>query len=337
MDWIQLLATVLAAMIGAALVAAVAFMYYTARTVGRGIDAATDTGARAIDATAGAITNLVDKGAAVAAPLTEGARDLLGSIADRIRVKQHELNDLAAKNVALAQEIERLSTRHIDVTQVTSQLKLGLIEVSQQYYSFQRKRLSVDGGGTFSSATAVEYLGLQRADYRSQIGVDLERLRFALLADNVIQVHGLRDLSILGLKTVRLQKLVDELRQMTLDAAGKPKAIEVLLRDDRREEQSVAHHDCLLEEIQTADSVQHFAGAVAEFGLAFLQACLGAGGYKIVEAMQPLDVGVTFLELCQAINERLARAISAAQESRRELQNASHVLQTEMVEMIQSP
>src|SRR5665647_981019 len=74
-------------------------------------------------------------------PLSSGIGAILHSIADRIKVKQDEFNQLKSQSIALAQEIERLKSRQINITEVTSQLKMALISMRQQYTSLKRTNI----------------------------------------------------------------------------------------------------------------------------------------------------------------------------------------------------
>ena len=97
-----LIAIGISVVLGAALTAEL-FMYFASRTAGKRIDAARAAGTEMIDAASGSFAHVASKGAEVLQPITDGVREVLHSIADRIKLKQRELNELATEKVSLAQ------------------------------------------------------------------------------------------------------------------------------------------------------------------------------------------------------------------------------------------
>jgi len=316
---------VIISMVGAAALIVVAVLYFTSRTAGV-----------AVETLGGGVKTAIETTGEVIKPVADGVREVLESVADRMRLKQREINELVTQKVALAQEVERLKARHIDVTKITAQLRLGLIEVSQQYHSFQQQTIHTSQGGMLSPATSTEFLGLQRATYRSQIGLDLEKLRFAITSDEVVLVHGLRDVRVLGMMDLRCDELLSEIRQHTLDD-GKIEAGTILVNDSRLQERIKEHRALVLKEIQSPQSIHHLAGATAEFGLAFLQACLGTGGMRVMEARQPVENGLSFVELCRTLNERLSSVLDAVRARQEYVHAQASTLERDLTELLVRP
>jgi hypothetical protein len=334
----DVLVPVMVSAIGATALTAMAFMFFLSRAARKTIETMGTTASKTVEAAGSAIEHLADKSAEVVLPVSEGLKDILESVADRVRLKQRELNDITAEKVSLAQEVERLQARRIDVTKITAQLRLGLIEVSQQYHSFKQQRLAVtEKPPLVGSATATDYLGLHRATYRTSIGLDVERLQFAMTEDNCIWVHGLRDVQVLGMKELAFDELLDEIRHLTLEDSGRAKGAEILINDVRLQEYAREHRAVVLREIQSPQSVQHLAGATAEFGLAFLQACLGAGRFKVTESREPIRDGLSFIDLCRRINEQVAESLKDLQSRRGRAEERGARLQDEMVHLLDAP
>lgn len=270
------------------------------------------------------------------APVSRGMGDVLSAVADRIKTRQADLNTLTSQAIALAQEIERLKGRHIDVTRVTAQLKLGLIEVSKQYDSWKKETLSVTPAGMLGGETMTEYVGLQRASYRIQVGLDIEKLQFQLTTDNRVLVHGLQNIEILGLKGLKIENLFREKRQfVSAGRVGSAKA-EILPGDEMLMARAEKHRETVMDEIQCNDSIKDLAQANASFGLAFLQACLSPGGLKVEESRELLAEPLRFTELCRTVNATVRHQLESSYEIQSEIEAKSRAIEGQILTIAMS-
>jgi len=329
-----IIAVGVAAVIAACLTAA-AFMFFVSRTARTGIDAVQATGGKVLDVASTAIEQIAQNGADVLKPIGQGIGEVLGAMAEQVKLKQRDLNELSTEKVALAQEVERLKNRHIDVSEVTAQLKLALLEITQQYDSFDKHQIDkAEGIRVLQAPTVTEYVGVQRATFRSQVGLDLQKLRFAISADGVVLVHGLRDVRVIGVAELKVARLLGEIRQSKLDGSTVTE-IQVLVDDRRLVDEVDAHHQKVMAEAQGPQSVQHWAAATAKFGLGFLQACLSSAGVQLMESDQPLENGMGFVELCRLLNEQLALRLDTLQVQQRLNDEKALALQKEVVQVIE--
>ena len=329
-----LIAIVISVVLGAALTAGL-FMYFASRTAGKSIDAARAVGTEMIDAASGSFAHVASKGAEVLQPITDGVREVLHSIADRIKLKQRELNELATEKVSLAQEVERLKNRQIDSTQVDGQLKLALVEITQQNYSFDEHEISRTEGNSilFQGPTRTEFVGLQRATFKSQVGIDLAKLRFAITAGDIVLVHGLRNVQVLGVKDLKCVKLLGEVRLKKMN--GEKVAEEEILVNDSRVVECVGKHgEKLLDDVQSHQSIETWAGVTAKFGLGFLQACIGMSGLSVMESEELLENGLDLRELCRTLNSRVAESLERVQAQQQGIDARAISLQREILSMV---
>lgn len=295
-----------------------------------------------------AVSNVADKAAEIAksaagiadssiAPISRGVGDVLSAVADRIKTRQADLNTLTSQAIALAQEVERLKGRQIDVTKVTAQLKLGLIEISKQYDSWKRETFDVVQETTFTNASEIEYVGLQRATYKLQIGLNIEKLRFALTPDNRVLVDGLQNIEIIGLKGLAIKKLFGEKRKYVKGGRVTSNKAEILDSDADLAVRVDKHHDTVMTEIQGNDSVEDLKEANASFGLAFLQACLSTGGFRVEEAKQAIAEPLRFTELCHSINRLVMEQLNSSYEKQIEIEGKSRLIEGEILSLAMSP
>jgi len=265
------------------------------------------------------------------APLSSGIGDVLHAVADRIKGRQAELNKFRSQAIALAQEVERLKGRQIDVTGMNAQLKLGLLEISQQRTSFRQQNIELIAESAFVQESKTEYLGLHRVDYRIQIGLDIERLKFQLTSDGRVLVDGLRNIEIIGLKNIECNELLNEVRRFVKAGTVRSATAEILLDDKRCTPSAAEHRKSLLQEIQSSQSLDHLVDTNAEFALAFLRACLSAGGVKVEETREPLLESLRFSELCLAINRLVAQQIDRLACTQIEIEDKSRVVEGEIL------
>lgn len=113
------------------------------------------------------------------------------------------------------------------------------------------------------------------------------------------------------------EELLHELRHHTLEESGKTKSAEILPTDERLQEHVTQHRATVLKEMQSPQSVQHLAGATANFGLAFLPACLGVGAFRVVE------------------NERLGSVIDTARSRQQAIELKVANLKRDIVDMLE--
>lgn len=245
-------------------------------------------------------------------PLGSGTGAVLHAIADKIGQKQVEFERLNTESISLAQEVARLQNRKINVTGMTSQIKLSLIEVAQQYHSLKHHPLETKEESWSTQESKTEYLGLYVADYQVKIGVDIEKLSFQLIPnENRILVHGLRRLEILGITDLKIDAPLTEIRKFTKKGTISGSKAEILENDSRVHEYSKKHNQQILEEIQHSQSIGHLEEPNARFALAFLQACLSSTGFIVQESMKLLDIPLSFGELCLEVNRQVERSIEA--------------------------
>lgn len=299
-----------------------------------------NAGGEVVDKACGVLNNVAEKAESVlnstVAPLAGGVGSILESVADRIKVRQKDFNTLKAESMALAQEIERLRNRQIDMTKVTAQLKLGLISISQQYSSWDRKVIEKQEEGMFQQETTTEFITLHRAKYETQVGLDLEKLTFNIAEDNQIQVFGLRDAEILGLKNLTVDAVIDEIRKFTSEGTVRSSKTEILVSDSRLAKLSKDHHARVLSEIQENRSIDHLRETNAKFAMAFLQACLSPGGFTVEESFSSFDSPLKFGGLCQSINRRINDQIEKKTERLLEIDNQSNAIEVEIIQIVKA-
>lgn len=304
------------------------------------IEKALETGAEIVDKASGVLNNVAEKAESVlnstVAPLASGVGAILESVADRIKVRQKDFNTLKAESMALAQEVERLRNRQIDMTKVTAQLKLGLISISQQYSSWDRKVIEKQESGVFQQESTTEFITLHRANYETQVGLDLEKLSFRIAEDNRIQVFGLRDAEILGLKNLTVDPVIDEIRRFTSEGTIRSRKTEILENDSRLNKLSCDHQARVLKEIQENRSIDHLRDTNAKFAMAFLQACLSPGGFTVEESFSSFESPMKFGELCQAINKRINDQIDRKNARLLEIDDQSHVIEGEILQIVRA-
>jgi hypothetical protein len=252
--------------------------------------------------------HVANRVAGVVQPVGDGLGAVLKSIADRIGQKQAEFDRLNTQSNALALEVERLQNRKINVTDMAAQLKLALINISQQYTSLMRTTLETEEGSWASQETQTEYLGLCTANYHIHVGVDIVKLGFQL-ADDRIFVHGLQKVEIIGITDLRIDEPLAEIRKFTKEGSVRSARAEILINDGRTHEHAGKHHQTILEEIQRSQSIEHLAEPNAKFALAFLQACLSSSGLRVEESLKPLDAPKSFVELCSEVNRLVENRI----------------------------
>lgn len=286
-------------------------------------DRALDT----VDGLAGKAHEAVDRIADTVQPVTNGIGGILDSIADRIRIKQTELNALQSQSIALAQEIERLKNRQINVTEITAQLKLALIGVEQKYTSLMQTNIQREQGGWLSQPSATEYLGLRTTNYRIQVGVDVEKLQFQLSDDARILVYGLRKPIVVGIERLNMTHHLDEVRKFTENG----EAAQILLKDSRIKDFMRIHIDKIHDEIQNSQSIKHLTEPNARFAQAFLQACLSGSGYRVEESIDPLANPLRFGELCLEINRIVGAKLDMTSTHLLEIEDKSRCVESEML------
>jgi hypothetical protein len=311
-------------------------------------------GAEIADKVASAAENIANAARDVAKPVADGTGELLSAISSRLRIKQSEINGYRNRALALAQEVERLKARKINSSEMTAQLKLALIEISQSYPSFVRKALAPDGkallgdGGLFptssnsgvvssgnsssSGGDSTEYVSLRTATYKVHIGVDLERLSFVRSGDNRILAYGLRDIQIIGLKGLKNVCQFSEIRQTYKSLLGKRK-IEILVDHSELSTHSEEHHRKVLEEIQDEQSIEHLIEPNARFALAFLNAIFSASGHVVEESSEPLDGPLKFAGLCNELNRLMDARVTVAEEELREIDTEVKAIEHSMLSL----
>jgi hypothetical protein len=236
-------------------------------------------------------------------PLSCGVGDILHSIADRIGAKQKELNKLQLESIQQAQELERLKSRQINITNVTAQLKLALISVNQEYPSLIQESIETNKG------MKTEYLGYFLAKYQVQLGVDIDKLQFQIVGDDRIRVFGLHEPIIVGMTNLKVEQKLSEMRKFTDKTFFFSAKSEILNDDNRLVKSNTDHTRKVLQEIQNNQSLEYLKKVNAQFALAFLQACLSSAGHKVEESYEPLSNPVGFGQLCIDINRNVASKI----------------------------
>lgn len=288
-----------------------------------------------------AAQNGIEKVVELASPIADGAGNILDgtgnilqALADRIKVKQVELNTLKSQSISLGQEIERLKNRQINLTEVTAQLKLALIGVDLNYTSIDRHEIESEERGYFTKESTTEYLGIRTANCKIQIGVDIEQLRFEIAPEYRILVSGLRTPVIVGLKNIKVNTHLDEIRKFTKRGTVLPGKSEIISNDVRITKCAEEHHSKVLREIQSIQSIEHLTEPNAHFALAFLQACLSSGGYMVEESETPLANPLRFGELCVTLNKMLADRITEVSSQFVEIEDRSRQVEADMLSII---
>lgn len=227
-----------------------------------------------------------------------------------------DLDEAETQKRSALQEIERLKARVINVTQIESQLKLALIQLNQSYTSIYRTTLEskhkefYEPGGDWRT----EFLGIQAVDYKVQVGIDVQKLKFGL-DGQVIYVQGLRDIELIGINDLDSRRVLAEIRQYTESSTFGSGGVEVLASSDhemqkadsRLEKCSNRHSKTVLDEIQETDQLEHLAEVNAKMALAFLTICLSHSGYGVAELSDERELTMNFAELCTEINQRFSK------------------------------
>ena len=241
--------------------------------------------------------------------VAEPIGDILRSIAEKIRGKHVEADKLKTESIALAQEVERLKNRSIQVDDVAVQLKLALIKSKHRYDSFHIEQIQAEAGGWFSRDTVHEYVGLVHADYSVSVGLDIEQLRFTIGENDQVYVSGLEQPEIIGIKDAEIKSLLGEVRESK--AAGSVRdAVETILRGDPRcAEIRERHQATVLKEIQSKQSVEHFVDPVSKLAFAFLKTCLKPSGVNLISDEDHAKTGVGFFEMCTELNSRVNQSL----------------------------
>lgn len=256
----------------------------------------------------------------VAGPLADGVGKVLNAISSLIQEKQAKARTLTAELINLTQENERLKARRIDVTSVTAQLKLALMQIDASYVSIKRSTIDSDKG-TFliGKPSKIEYLGVVQTAYKIQVGVDINRLTFALINDTLIAVHGTKEMEFIGVKDLKTESRICEVRRLyeskkdtTNQSATARYETGEIITDDRRTEHTILHLAEATAEAQSPERIKHLEEPNARFALSFLQACLSAGGFTVVASESPIVDGLRFDALCHRINQRLAATMTAS-------------------------
>jgi hypothetical protein len=305
----------------------------TSDLAARGITAAesvAERGFQALSDVAQRASDVVDK---AVAPLSQGVGNVLNAAADRIRTKQQELNELRTRSLQLAQEVERLKSRQIDVTSMTAQLKLSLIELKQQYHSWEQKTLEQASGSAFKRSEETEYAGLRRATYNVHIGVDVDELRFEVADGGRILVEGLRQPRIIGIKDLKIDNVFDEVRLHVGEGTVRSGHSEILKSDSRVHGAAAEHTKRVMAEVQAEQSVQHFVGPNAALALAFLNACFSPAGYRVEEASAPIGRPLGFLDMCGSLNARVQQEMVRCVEEQGAAEMQSLKLQEEVLQL----
>jgi hypothetical protein len=247
-------------------------------------------------------------------PVSNGGGEVLSAIADRIRASSVELEALRSKSARLAQDVEHLKARRVEVTQVQNILQLALLQAEMQIINVrkvtskewdERNALSM---GLTKSTYMTEYLGILDVTYKQKLGVDIARLRFTRLNDAEIGVVGLGVTAMVGVNDLRMKNIVSELRTFV---DGKLKSIDDEKYAGQKQDESVMHRDLVLETINGSETTRNLDKAVERLALAFLQAYLQPTGYRLTPLENEPVGAVGLHEICAQINSEYDRKISA--------------------------
>lgn len=286
------------------------------------------------------VSDIFETAAGVVKPVTQGVGNLLTAATDRIGLRRKELDELSTNYRALLQENERLKSRAINVTQVEGQLKLALIELSQSYTSIAKKEIDSESpliGGDWTT----EFFGVRTADYKVQVGIDVEKLKFELDENKKIYVQGLNEIQLIGHKEINTDRRLAEIRKFTKSSTFGNGGVEILASSDaklknadsRLEEFSTWHAKTVEKEIQAIPQINYLKEMNAKMALAFLKICLMHSGCDVEEWKDERELTMNFKELCAKINERLNK-LKAEQDSKiRNLEARREELTSEMLQI----
>jgi hypothetical protein len=334
----QVLITVGLACVIATAFIAIFFMFFAARTARAGIKAIQETGSHAVTATGSAIEHIADRSAEIIRPLSDGVASIFESVAERIKLRQDDYAKLVLERTQLAQEIERLKSRHIDANRIKAQLKLALVETDQTFSHISYETLTKKDARFYESGAEKQerFLCIQGATYKCQIGLDIETLRFSI-DGSVVWVYGLNQARLIGLSQIKIFETLAEVRDVQLDAESKVLSTSVIVNDPRLSDEIRKQRDKLMFDIQSDQSIGSFSAATAQFGLVFLQACLGPAGLQVVKSDVALDHAVTFYEVCELANADVLKASEKARSRTQEINALTDGIQAEITQLLLTP
>ena len=277
-----------------------------------------------VDAATEVANKVVDAARSTAEPLAQGAADICHSIARRIEVKSNELKELRERVTALSRENEQLQNRRINVDQIEPILKIAFLQTEFSETNFVRETARITPGSGTARNEEIEYLGVYRAINTQRFGVDLNRVKFRLVAPATIEVAGLDTAEVIGNLNTEITPVHTELRRH-LTGGVLSDVLEIvdedidqlLLTHDRQQREN------LHKAITPKKAVQQIDRALEEMALQFLKDHFTPRGYILVKAAGGLPDGKSLFQISAELNAKLdgervakTRLLTAAVEER---------------------
>lgn len=255
-------------------------------------------------------------------PLPKGLGQMFGSagglidrISDLLPDKKQRISELQKQIATQQQELinqrldnERLRLRQIDVQGITQQLRIALLELSGKYDSIERRQLEQFEKGMFSRDGFTEYVGVKSAEYKINIGIDLESLRFSVSdgPEQQIRVHGLHQFEIIGFKDLHIHNRLAEIRKTLNSGTLRGRETQIIESSSELTGCEQEHTQRLLREIQGPQLLDQYIHINARMALVFLKTMLSPKGYDVVETRLPAtDNCFNFYQLCNWLNQQL--------------------------------
>jgi hypothetical protein len=274
-------------------------------------------------------------------PLPKGLGQMFGSagglidrISDLLPDKKQRISELQKQIATQQQELinqrldnERLRLRQIDVQGITQQLRIALLELSGKYDSIERRQLEQFEKGMFSRDGFTEYVGVKSAEYKINIGIDLESLRFSVSdgPEQQIRVHGLHQFEIIGFKDLHIHNRLTEIRKTLNSGTLRGRETQIIESSSELTGCEQEHTQRLLREIQGPQLLDQYVHINARMALVFLKTMLSPKGYDVVETRLPVaDNCFNFYQLCNWLNQQVY--LHEQITTRKIRENESHIL-----------
>lgn len=256
------------------------------------------------------------------------ARDIFVPIADAIALKiktsSDELNRLRTESVNLKLEIDRLKSQRIDVLSVKSILMLALAEIQCSFNDFKRIILKDTPRKLLERREQFEYIGVAHVNYKIRIGIDLEKLKFKLRSNNdndkTIWVSGLRKIEIIGLKDIKPEWKLREVRRHLTEGNLKPVAHEIIEYDTSEEVTKQINE--ILEKLEGNPLLSQMEDAMERIALGTLNTFSGKSGYEFKSDDNKGASGISIKDIFDEINKKVEVHIEDKEKQIKQIDNS---------------
>jgi len=285
---------------------AIVFAVCLRRTSETALKEARQTVTEPCDAAAGVANNAIEAARSTAAPVAHGVADICHAIARRIETKRDELKALREQVATLTYENEQLKSRRISVDQIQPILKIAFLQADFSETNFVRKIIRETPGSGTGRDEKLEYLGVYRATNTQRLGVDLNRMKFRLVAQATIEVGGFDTTEVIGNLNTQIKPLHTELRRhLTGGFLSDSHEIvtgdidNLLLAQDR------AQREELHNTITQNRAVEQIDRTLEQMALQFLKDYFHPRGYTVTKAVGDLSEGKSLFQISAELNSQI--------------------------------